>query len=337
MDIIEKLKNIRKEAEKELKEISKISDLLEFKSKYLNKKTGRITEILKLLPELAVDMKRIVGKEANMLKKDIEAEVKKIEKALSSKKDLVFYDITLPGTYVSKGYKNIILKVLEDCKSIFSNVGFDIVEGPQVETDYYNFEALNIPEDHPARDMHDTFYVSEHILLRTHTSPVQIRVMEKQKPPIAMISPGPCYRSDTPDATHSPVFHQIEGLYVDKNVSFADLKGILTYFFQSFFSKDVKLRFRPSFFPFTEPSTEVDISCIFCGGKGCNVCKHTGWIEVAGAGMVDPEVFKYVDYDTEIYSGYAFGMGVERITMLKYQINDIRLFFENNLNFLNQF
>ena len=216
-------------------------------------------------------------------------------------------------------------------------MGFIVLDGPELESDYYNFEALNIPKSHPARDMQDTLYITEDIVLRTHTSPVQIRVMERQKPPIRMIAPGRVYRRDTPDASHSPFFHQVEGLVVDEGVSFADLKGIIAAFAHRMFGKDIDVRFRPSFFPFTEPSAEYDFSCVFCRGKGCNVCKGTGWMEISGSGMVHPNVFKSVGLDSEKYTGYAFGMGIDRIAMLKYGINDIRLLFENDLRFLNQF
>jgi phenylalanyl-tRNA synthetase alpha chain len=219
---------------------------------------------------------------------------------------------------------------------IFSILGFSIAEGPEVELDYYNFEALNIPPDHPARDMHDTFYVTDNIVLRTHTSPVQIRTMEKQDPPVRIISPGKVYRPDS-DISHTPMFHQVEGLLVDKGITFGDLKGVLTYFLRHVFGKETVLRFRPSYFPFTEPSAEVDIRCVMCGGAGCRVCGQSGWIEILGSGMVDPEVFKVVGYDPEEYSGFAFGLGVERIAMLKYGISDIRLFFEGDLRFLEQF
>jgi len=216
-------------------------------------------------------------------------------------------------------------------------MGFSVADGPEVETEYYNFEALNLPKGHPAREMQDTFFISDEIVLRTHTSPVQIRVMEKQSPPVRIIAPGRCYRRDTPDATHSPVFHQVEGLCVDEGITFADLKGVVLNFARSLFGSNIKIRFRPSFFPFTEPSAEYDFSCRFCSGKGCSVCKGTGWVEISGAGMVNPKVFEYVGYDSERYTGYAFGMGVERIAMLMYEVHDIRLFFENDVRFLNQF
>ena len=224
----------------------------------------------------------------------------------------------------------------EEIISIFEKMGFEVAEGPEIETDYYNFEALNIPKNHPARDMQDTFYISDDVVLRTHTSPVQIRVMEKEEPPIKIIAPGRVYRCDS-DVSHTPMFHQIEGLLVDKDITFGDLKGVLTEFLRLVFGEGLGVRFRPSFFPFTEPSAEVDIECVICEGKGCRVCKESGWLEILGCGMVDPEVFKSVNYDPEVYSGFAFGMGIERITMLKFGINDIRLFFENDIRFLKQF
>jgi len=247
-------------------------------------------------------------------------------------------DVTLPGNPPQIGRLHPLMQVLDEIKDIFKGMGFTIEMGPEAETDYYNFEALNIPPDHPSRDLQDTFYLTQNeMLLRTHTSPVQIRTMKKMKPPVRMIAPGRCFRKDTPDATHSPMFHQVEGLVVDKGVSFADLKGVLLAFMRKLFGPQTRVRFRPSFFPFTEPSAEYDLSCILCGGKGCNVCKDTGWLEISGAGMVDPAVFGFVDYDPETYSGYAFGMGVERIAMIKYRIGDIRLFYDNDLRFLNQF
>jgi phenylalanyl-tRNA synthetase alpha chain len=245
-------------------------------------------------------------------------------------------DISLPGRIPYLGHLHPITKVSMEITEIFQRLGFEVVEGPDVELDYYNFEALNIPKDHPARDMQDTFYVTDNIVLRTHTSPIQVRVMEKQPPPVRIIAPGKAYRCDS-DMTHTPMFHQVEGLVVDKDVSFADLKGVLTIFVHQMFGQDVDLRFRPSFFPFTEPSAEVDIQCVICRGDGCRVCSETGWLEILGSGMVDPEVFKMVGYDPEEVTGYAFGMGIERIAMLKYGINDLRLFFDNDLRFLEQF
>jgi phenylalanyl-tRNA synthetase alpha chain len=229
-----------------------------------------------------------------------------------------------------------ITQVMEEITAIFMGLGFQVEEGPEIETDYYNFEALNIPKDHPARDMQDTFYVEGEMVLRTHTSPVQIHVMENREPPLRIIAPGKVYRCDS-DVSHTPMFHQIEGLMIDKNISFSHLKGIMNIFLQEVFGKDTKVRFRPSFFPFTCPSAEVDIQCVMCGGKGCRVCSQTGWLEILGCGMVDPAVLKFVDYDSEKWTGFAFGLGIERISMLKYGINDIRLFFENDLRFLKQF
>ncbi|MFC2088342.1 phenylalanine--tRNA ligase subunit alpha, partial [Calditrichota bacterium] len=246
-------------------------------------------------------------------------------------------DLTLPGRKTFIGRMHPLSIVLEEIKRIFYNMGFRVEDGPEIETDFYNFEALNIPKDHPARDMQDTLYITEDIVLRTHTSPVQIRVMQANKPPISIIAPGRVYRRDTPDASHSPFFHQVEGLVVDEGINFGDLKGVITAFAHKMFGSDIKVRFRPSFFPFTEPSAEYDFNCVFCRGKGCKVCKNTGWVEISGAGMVDPNVFDAVGYDSEEYTGYAFGMGVDRIAMLKYGIDDIRLFFENDLRFLNQF
>jgi phenylalanyl-tRNA synthetase alpha chain len=245
-------------------------------------------------------------------------------------------DVTLPGRTLPVGSKHPVSQVMEEIVTIFERMGFEVAEGPEIETDYYNFEALNIPKNHPARDMQDTFYISEDIVLRTHTSPVQIRVMERQEPPIKIIAPGRVYRCDS-DVSHTPMFHQIEGLLIDKDITFGDLKGVLTEFLRLVFGEGIGVRFRPSFFPFTEPSAEVDIECVICSGQGCRVCKESGWLEILGCGMVDPEVFKGVNYDPQIYSGFAFGMGIERITMLKFGINDIRLFFENDVRFLRQF
>ncbi|HEY5497051.1 MAG TPA: phenylalanine--tRNA ligase subunit alpha, partial [Syntrophales bacterium] len=263
-----------------------------------------------------------------------------LEKLKASRKDDVLLketiDVTLPGRAVGLGHLHPVTRVSQEICRIFARMGFNVVEGPEVETDYYNFEALNIPKDHPARDMQDTFYVEDNIVLRTHTSPVQIRTMEKMKPPVRILSPGRVYRPDS-DVSHTPMFHQIEGLMVDRGVTFGDLKGTLTYFLRQIFGEDILLRFRPSFFPFTEPSAEVDIKCVMCGGKGCRVCGQSGWLEILGSGMVDPAVFENVGYDPEEVTGFAFGLGVERIAMLKYGISDIRLFFENDWRFLEQF
>jgi len=245
-------------------------------------------------------------------------------------------DVTLPGRRHPVGREHPITLVSREITSIFTGMGFEIAEGPEVELDYYNFEALNIPKDHPARDMQDTFYVSDNVVLRTHTSPVQVRTMEKQRPPVRIITLGAVYRCDS-DVTHTPMFHQVEGLLVDKNITMGDLKGVLTRFVHLMFGKDIGVRFRPSFFPFTEPSAEVDIQCVICKGKGCRVCANTGWLEILGCGMVDPAVYGFVDYDPDIYSGFAWGLGVERVAMLKYGINDLRSFFENDIRFLSQF
>ena len=246
------------------------------------------------------------------------------------------FDVTVPGRKPLRGRLHPITQVAREISRIFNWLGFEVVEGPEVELDYYNFEALNIPKDHPARDMQDTFYVSDDVVLRTHTSPLQVRVMEKRRPPIRVIAPGRTYRCDS-DVTHTPMFHQVEGLMVGEDITFGDLKGILTIFVHQMFGAEVGLRFRPSFFPFTEPSAEVDIQCVMCRGKGCRVCSQTGWLEILGSGMVDPEVFRMVGYDPEQVSGFAFGMGIERITMLKFGIDDLRLFYENDLRFLKQF
>ena len=261
------------------------------------------------------------------------------QQAIRNKEDILLkekIDVTLPGNAIKCGRIHPVIQVRREICSIFASFGFSVVEGPEIELDYYNFEALNIPKDHPARDMQDTFYVEDNIVLRTHTSPVQVRVMEKVRPPLRILSPGRVYRRDS-DVSHTPMFHQIEGLLVDKGVSFGDLKGILTSFLKKIFGEGTTLRFRPSFFPFTEPSAEVDIRCVMCGGRGCRVCGQSGWLEILGSGMVDPAVFKNVDYDPEEYSGFAFGLGLERIAMLKYGISDIRLFFENDIRFLKQF
>ncbi|GBD93608.1 phenylalanine--tRNA ligase alpha subunit [bacterium BMS3Abin05] len=334
---IDELQVLRTQFLSELKDCRDEKCIEAVRIKYLSKK-GLLPGKFALLGKLSPEERPKLGQELNRLKTlfqtSLKEKLKQIEfqKARASK-----IDITLPGDRDYPGKKHPLLQVLDDIKKIFSEMGFSIEEGPEVESDYYNFEALNIPKDHPARDMHDTFYLPGGYLLRTHTSPVQIRVMEQQKPPIRMIAPGRCFRKDTPDASHSPFFYQVEGLAVDQNISFADLKGVIAVFARKMFGRDVNIRFRPSFFPFTEPSAEYDFTCVICGGKGCRTCKGTGWLEISGAGMVDPEVFKAVGYDPERYTGYAFGMGVERLAMLKYQIDDIRLFYENDLRFLEQF
>lgn len=324
----------------ELETAASAAELQNLRVKYLGRK-GAITEELKSLPKLSVEEKRLMGKSLNELKDYIESEISSKEKVFS-KKDLnnrlvsESIDITLPGKSHSCGREHPITKVLNEISDIFVQMGFSVEEGPEVELDYYNFEALNFPQNHPARDMQDTFFVTDDVILRTHTSPVQVRVMEKKKPPLRFIAPGKVYRCDA-DVSHTPMFHQVEGMMVDTDVSFSDLKGVLELFIHRMFGHEVPLRFRPSFFPFTEPSAEIDMGCILCKGKGCSVCKNSGWLEILGAGMVNPRVFEMVGYDTEVYTGFAFGMGVERIAMLKYSIDDIRLFFDNDLRFLKQF
>lgn len=324
---------------KDINDISSIHELINLKAKYIGKK-GVITEKIKKLGSLPPEERKLQGKLLNELKSFIEETIKNKEEELKQKEiseilKKEFIDITLPGKDFYFGGSHPVNKTLLEIIDIFRELGFTVEEGPEVELDYYNFEALNIPKDHPARDMQDTFYVSEDVVLRTHTSPVQVRVMENKKPPLRFISPGKVYRCDS-DVSHTPMFHQVEGLMVDEDVSFSHLKGVLVYFLRRLFG-DIPVRFRPSFFPFTEPSTEIDIGCIICNGKGCRVCKGTGWLEVLGAGMVHPNVFKFAGYPEGRYTGFAFGMGVERLTMLKYGIDDIRLLFENDIRFLRQF
>lgn len=308
--------------------------------KYLGRK-GLLSSFLKDLSNLPAEEKKAAGEAINSVKDRIEREIdvrlKSIEDA--EKTERLAHeriDVTLPGRRSPLGRLHPVTQVMAEVSAIFTGLGFETAEGPEVELDYYNFEALNISKDHPARDMQDTFYVSDDVLLRTHTSPVQIRVMEKKAPPIRVIAPGTVYRRDS-DITHTPMFHQVEGFMVDEKVSFADLKGVLTVFLKALFGGSIGVRFRPSFFPFTEPSAEVDIACVICSGKGCRVCKGSGWLEILGCGMIHPEVFKAVKYDPEKYSGFAFGLGIERVAMLKFGIDDLRLFFENDLRFLRQF
>ncbi|NLN60344.1 MAG: phenylalanine--tRNA ligase subunit alpha [Deltaproteobacteria bacterium] len=334
------LEDLQKKAEAEISAARTEKDLFEVKTRYLGRK-GLLTGLLRNIGHVPAEERPLFGKRGNEIK---EVLTERIEIALAgikvAEKDDTLskgkIDVTLEGRRIRPGKLHPITQVKNEICSIFFSFGFSIVEGPEVELDYYNFEALNIPKDHPARDMQDTFYIEDNIVLRTHTSPVQIRTMLKQAPPVRILSPGRVYRPDS-DISHTPMFHQIEGLLVDKGISFADLKGILTVFLQELFGADTALRFRPSFFPFTEPSAEVDIQCVICRGEGCRVCAQTGWLEILGSGMVDPEVFKNVGYDPEEYTGFAFGLGIERIAMLKYGISDIRLFFENDWRFLEQF
>jgi phenylalanyl-tRNA synthetase alpha chain len=319
-----------------LAHINDAADLERLRIEVLGRK-GKISRLFKNLGSLPGEDRPELGRLLNEARARLETAFEKgasqITTVSTQRSGL---DISLPGRLPHLGHLHPISQVSVEITEIFQRLGFAVVEGPDVELDYYNFEALNIPKDHPARDMQDTFYVTDNIVLRTHTSPIQVRVMEKQSPPVRIIAPGKAYRCDS-DMTHTPMFHQVEGLMVDRDVSFADLKGVLTTFVHQMFGRDVDLRFRPSFFPFTEPSAEVDIQCVMCRGEGCRVCSETGWLEILGSGMVDPEVFKMVGYDPEEFTGYAFGMGIERIAMLKYGINDLRLFFDNDLRFLEQF
>jgi phenylalanyl-tRNA synthetase alpha chain len=333
----EQILELEKKALKELEEIDNPSDLESFRVTYLGKK-GLLTACMRKLGDLPAGERPEAGKLANLVKTTLAGHLEDARERLGSAKakKSSFLDVTLPGREPLRGHLHPITQVIKEVCDIFSRMGFRIVKGPNVELDYYNFEALNIPKDHPARDMQDTFYISENVVLRTHTSPIQVRVMEAQKPPVSVIAPGKVYRRDS-DVSHTPMFHQVEGLLVDRHVSFGDLKGTLTSFVHQMFGHDTALRFRPSFFPFTEPSAEVDIQCVMCGGEGCRTCSHTGWLEILGSGMVDPNVYGFVDYDPEVFTGFAFGMGIERIAMLKYGINDIQLFFKNDMRFLRQF
>ena len=318
------------------------ADVLEqAKAKYLGK-TGAINELLKDLNKLQPEARREAGSRLNQAKDRLEAALQarrqaiqhsKMEAKLASEK----LDVTLPGRGLKRGGIHPISRTLERIEELFRSIGFDVAQGPEIETDFHNFTALNTPENHPARSMHDTFYVEGGFLLRTHTSPIQVRYMQTHKAPVKIIAPGRVYRVDS-DATHSPMFHQVEGLWVDEQISFANLKEVVTEFLRRFFEKqNLKVRFRPSFFPFTEPSAEIDMGCVFCDGQGCRVCSHTGWLEIAGSGMVHPNVLKHVNIDSEKYIGFAFGVGVDRLAMLRYGVNDLRLFYDGNLRFLNQF
>jgi phenylalanyl-tRNA synthetase alpha chain len=336
---LNELKNLEESFAKEFSQAKSVDDLEKIKVGYLGRK-GRLTFLLRDLKSLSEEEKPAIGKRANEIKEGMEKRLKerfeelKVKEKKSKEQSL---DYTLPGRRIWTAKLHPLTLVMKEVIEIFYGMGFEVVKGPDVETEYYNFDALNFPKDHPARDMMDTFYIDENLLLRTHTSPVQVRVFEKRKPPVRILAPGRVYRNEAINARSYCVFHQVEGFYVDYDVTFPDLKGVLTAFAQKLFGKDVKLRFRASFFPFTEPSAEIDISCVICGGKGCSVCKFRGWLEILGAGMIDPAVFEAVGYDPEVYSGYAFGLGIDRIAMLKYRISDIRLFYQNDLRFLRQF
>ncbi len=335
------LEEIIAEATSLMDSIDDPNELENVKARYLGK-SGVLTELLKSLGKLSAEERPAMGSRINEAKNILEATLKNRrnviqEKELSAKLTEEALDITLPGRGIGKGGLHPVTQTLSRIEALFHSVGFSVASGPEIETDFYNFTALNIPENHPARAMHDTFYVDNGNLLRTHTSPVQIHYMQNNEPPIKVIAPGRVYRCDS-DVTHTPMFHQVEGLWIDENANFSALKGILADFMANFFEReDLPVRFRPSFFPFTEPSAEMDIGCVICDGKGCRVCSHTGWLEVLGCGMVHPNVLKHVDIDSEQYTGFAFGLGVERLTMLRYGVNDLRLFFENDLRFLKQF
>lgn len=336
----ERLQALQREALDALRQAEDLPALQDVRIRILGKK-GALTEIMKGMRELSGEERPRVGSLANRLKDEFETvfaqrQQELQQQAVAARLATEKIDVTLPGRRTATGHLHPVTLVTDEIVDIFARLGFSVEEGPEIEQDFYNFEALNIPKDHPARDMQDTFYISDDLVLRTHTSPVQIRSMLRQQPPLRVIAPGTVYRRDS-DLTHSPMFHQVEGFLVDQKVTFGDLKGILTHFLTEFFGDNLAVRFRPSFFPFTEPSAEVDIGCVICDGKGCRVCGGTGWLEILGCGLIDPEVFASVNYAAEAYSGFAFGMGLERIAMLRYGVNDLRLFFENDLRFLKQF
>jgi len=330
--------SLRAEAEEAIGRVTDLRQLDDFRVKYLARK-GAVAELFDRLKTVPAEDKPALGKALNELRAAIQSLHDEKSRALSSvaHKGPATLDLSLPGRHYFVGTKHPIGQTLDEIKSIFVSMGFAVADGPEIEDDYHNFEALNFPPDHPARDMQDTFFLSRSALLRTHTSPVQIRVMEQQAPPVRVIMPGKVYRNEAISARSYCLFHQVEGLCVDRDVTFAELKGTLVAFIHRFYGSAIKYKFRPTFFPFTEPSADIYISCFICGGKGCRLCKQSGWLEILGCGMVDPNVFRAVGYDPELYTGYAFGMGIERIALLRYQIDDIRLFFENDVRFLNQF
>lgn len=337
----DQLQNIKTNADKELSQIQSIQELENLRVKYLGKK-GELTAVLRGMGALSAEERPIIGQLANEVRFFVEGKIEEAKNELLHKERMLqlekeVIDVTIPGKRKLLGKKHPLSIVLDEIKEVFIGMGYEIAEGPEVEYDYYNFEALNIPKGHPARDTQDTFYINENILLRTQTSPVQIRVMEQRKPPLKIICPGRVYRSDAVDATHSAIFHQVEGLVVDKGVTMGDLVGTLQVFAKKLFGEDTKIRLRPHHFPFTEPSAEVDVSCWTCGGKGCRVCKNEGWIEILGAGMVHPKVLETCGIDPEVYSGFAFGIGVERTAMGRFNIDDMRLLYENDIRFLKQF
>jgi len=335
------LQKLVADAQAEIKAADDLDSLDQIRVQYLGKK-GEITALLKTLGKLPANERKAAGGEINKAKQRVQqlVETRKSDleqDKLRSRLIAERVDVTLPGRGRKAGGLHPVTRTMQRIENFFAQLGFTIAQGPEIEDDYHNFSALNMPEHHPARAMQDTFYIDSNTVLRTHTSPVQVRVMETSEPPICVICPGRVYRSDSPDLTHTPMFHQVEGFMVDENITFANLKGILDEFLKHFFEKDLKVRFRPSYFPFTEPSAEADIECVMCKGKGCRVCSQTGWLEILGCGMVHPKVFEQVGIDNEKYTGFAFGMGVERMAMLRYGVNDLRLFFENDLRFLRQF
>ena len=337
----DQLEALRREALETLETLTTPKELEDFRVRYMGKK-GSVTGLLRGMGALPAEERPIMGQLVNQLRQELEEAVAQKSGAIEQELQMAKFkeeklDVTMPGKKVKSGGLHPLNVVLDDIIDIFQSMGFDVVDGPEVETDYYCFEALNVPKDHPARDMQDTFYLNDNLLLRTQTSAAQARTLEERKPPIRIICPGRVFRADEVDATHSPVFHQIEGLVIDKGLTMCDLKGVLEQFAHEIYGTDTKVRFRPSFFPFTEPSVEVDVSCSECGGKGCRVCKGAGWIEILGAGMVHPRVLKMGGIDPEEYTGFAFGIGLDRLTTTRYKISDIRLLFENDLRFLEQF
>lgn len=339
----ERLEEMRSRAAELIDRAEDIAELQKLRVEYLGKK-GALTEILKGMGKLSAEERPVIGQMANEVRQELEQRLQEKqtvleEEQLKARLKEETIDVTMPSRPISLGSRHPLTQVIEEIEDIFIGLGFEVAEGPEVETDYYNFEALNLPKNHPARDMQDSFYITEEILLRTHTSPVQVRTMERKKGevPIKVICPGKVYRRDDDDATHSHSFMQIEGLMIDENIRMSDLKGILLAFAREMFGADQQIRLRPSFFPFTEPSVEVDISCVMCGGEGCRTCKNSGWIEILGAGMVHPRVLEMSGYDPQKYSGFAFGMGPDRIAMLKFGIDDIRHFYTNDVRFLKQF
>lgn len=336
--MLTKIQTLNKEFIQAIEAVKDQKELEDLRLDYLSR-NGSIAALFEEMKTAPKEEKPVLGKELNLLRKMSEEKFNEkksqFDELLTKQSQQI--DLSLPGRKVELGHKHLLTQTLDEIKSIFKGLGFSIFEGPELESDYYNFEALNFPADHPARDMQDTFFVNKEFLLRTHTSPVQVRLMEKLQPPLRAIMPGKVYRNEAVSSRSHCMFHQVEGLCVDTDVTFAELKGTLVAFAKQFYGKDLNYRFRPSYFPFTEPSAEMDITCFLCKGKGCRVCKQSGWLEILGCGMVDPNVFEYAKYDNEKYTGYAFGMGIERTAMLKYGITDIRTFFENDVRFLKQF